>query len=478
MYKLKEAAKRGVAFAGAVGMLAGISTTAFPALVSADALNPLTERSLMLTSSSPGWAYTDGSNNPTYAPPGSGPNGQKTGQLFSFRVSSAVAIEGFSFQYCTTAAGNCIAPGNGTDTANEQSNLDVQFDNSPAVGTDFDVYYAPDNGTYSATFDPADASGSLTDVSNWSVTADRLVTTPNADTENNYIELYADSDASAIPITTGAQIFVVFYGNENNYITNPGEGSFFVRMNTYLDNNDDAVIGDLQSVDIIDGGVTVANVMNESIHITTKVLETMAFSVGTVNPDTTQITHGPCDNIDVNDQIQMGDDQNEYSLSTTTAYDAKSYWRLSTNSSGGATVYYSGETLTNTVGDLIAPIGLTATKSNVGAPQFGLALDQSTQTDLDNTGTGDEVAPANTLAPLVATADYDLGAGNINGDVSSGAEFAFDRDSLTSPVSIATFPSDVINCSTGVMRYIANIAPSTPAGVYTTKINYIAAPQY
>jgi len=28
------------------------------------------------------------------------------------------------------------------------------------------------------------------------------------------------------------------------------------------------------------------------------------------------------------------------------------------------------------------------------------------------------------------------------------------------------------------MRYIGNIAATTPAGIYTTKINYIAAPQY
>lgn len=476
MYKLKEAAKRGVALAGAVGMLAGIGTTAFPALVSADALNPLTERSLMLTSSSPGWAYTDGSNNPTYAPPGSGPNGQKTGELFSFRVSSTTPIEGFSFQYCTTAAGNCIAPGNGTDAANGQSNLDANYATSPQIGVDYDIFMAPDDGTYSANFN---GSTGTTAATGWSIDTARNVTTPNADTEDNYITLYADSAANALtPSETGVQFFIVFYASEDNYITNPGEGAFFVRMNTYLDNNDDTLAGDLQSADIIDGGVTVANVMNESIHITTKVLETMAFSVGTQNPDTLETTHGPCDTITVNDQIQMGDADNEYSLSTTTAYDAKSYWRLSTNSSGGATVYYSGETLTNTVGDFIAPIGVTATKSDVGAPQFGLALDQSTQTDLDSTGTGNDVAPANTLAPLVATADYDLGAGPINGDVTSGAEFAFDRDSLTSPVNIATFPSDVINCSTGVMRYVANIAPSTPAGVYTTKINYIAAPQY
>ncbi len=36
----------------------------------------------------------------------------------------------------------------------------------------------------------------------------------------------------------------------------------------------------------------------------------------------------------------------------------------------------------------------------------------------------------------------------------------------------------VISCATAKMRYIANIGADTPAGVYTTKINYLAAPQY
>ncbi|HEY4160635.1 MAG TPA: hypothetical protein VGM08_01080, partial [Candidatus Saccharimonadales bacterium] len=72
MYKLKEVVRRGTAFAGAVGLLAGISSTMLPAFASADDLNPLTERSLSLSSSSPGWAHTDGSGNVTYAGPNTG----------------------------------------------------------------------------------------------------------------------------------------------------------------------------------------------------------------------------------------------------------------------------------------------------------------------------------------------------------------------------------------------------------------------
>jgi len=121
MYKLKNVAKRGSALLGAASLLVGISSSALPALASADSLNPLTERSLTLSSSSPGWAYTDGSGNSIYAPPNSGANGQKTGNYFTFRVSSTATVKTLSFQYCTTSAGNCLIPGNdatrGTDVA-------------------------------------------------------------------------------------------------------------------------------------------------------------------------------------------------------------------------------------------------------------------------------------------------------------------------------------------------------------------------
>ena len=57
------------------------------------------------------------------------------------------------------------------------------------------------------------------------------------------------------------------------------------------------------------------------------------------------------------------------------------------------------------------------------------------------------------------------------------AKFAFDPDSNVIPTPIAS-GTQVLDCVTGKMRYIANIAATTPAGIYTTKINYIAAPKY
>jgi hypothetical protein len=49
---------------------------------------------------------------------------------------------------------------------------------------------------------------------------------------------------------------------------------------------------------------------------------------------------------------------------------------------------------------------------------------------------------------------------------------------LSVPAVVAQESTDVIRCATSKVRYVANIAADTPAGVYTTKINYLAAPQY
>ena len=86
MYQLKSIARRGSLLSAAAALLVAAVAPAVPAF--ADALNPLTDRSLTLSSSAPGWDNTDGSGNATYAPPNSGANGQKSGNTFSFKVST------------------------------------------------------------------------------------------------------------------------------------------------------------------------------------------------------------------------------------------------------------------------------------------------------------------------------------------------------------------------------------------------------
>jgi hypothetical protein len=646
MYKLKEMARRGVAFMAALGLLSGIGASALPAVASADALNPLTERSLTLSSSSPGWSDVDGSGNefvegstwPTYAPPNSGPNGKKTGETFTFRVSSDATVKAFTFQYCTTPAGFCLSPGNnatgngtgtittvaastdvtgsGThfttelkvgsviDTAgnnlytvasiaddtnltltaavtNAESGVAFTFrgiDNVTNQTSDLNVVLGS-GGTAPAEINSSDwatisasaskipardqtqgnfvilvpsnpgVAGNTADTlsSGWSMSTRNLEDHTGPTGKNNFITLSSSTGAALQP---GDQVKVIFYATDSNYITNPGDDAFFVKINDYNDDTyqnfrdgypDSSHAGN----DLIDGGVTVANIMNESIQIQTKVLETMDFSVGIIDPDTLTPTelgtsHGQCDPIltrvpgdttTAANSLFIGDGSAEDSLATGTAYDTHSFWRLSSNSSGGATVYYSGETLSNTEGDQIKAIGTTAVISHPGTEQFGLAIDHGSDTTtlpggleaypVDPTKTSTDTSPSNgggldttsttgfvdlvafhatdtpsywhnpRLYPLVPETiasngtDYGLGSGTINPTpndpnpaIPPTAKFAFDPNANTVPVPIASENTQVVDCVTAKMRYVANIAATTPAGIYATKINYLAAPQY
>ncbi len=591
MYTLKSIAQRGTLLGVAAALVAATVLPAAEAF--ADALNPLTDRSLTLSSSSPGWDYTDGSGNATYAQPNSGANGQKTGNTFSFKVSTdtnagADKIKAFTFQYCTTPAGNCVAPGNNgfsgsspsmtrnaDSVTNRTSDLNIAASSPTQIGSgSLSTYVNTTSGAVTQVPTPASAGtnfivmykngGTWTSLDGWNMTAHNAETGTvglgTATGKTNQIELVNNSNATGLP--SGAEVKVIFFGKDANYITNPGSGAFFVKINTYhtVDITTPAnPVLDLD--DVIDGGVTVANVMNQSIHITTKVLETMAFSVGTVDPNTLSSTdpdsggpltselfkangnaqHGTCDPIargmnaatSPSNTLQLGDENGEFSLDTNVTYSTHSYWRLSSNSSAGATVYYSGVTLSNTVGDDINAIGTTAAAPLKGTEQFGLAIANGDGTTLDLDLNGDTVNETPSYAvnygvergastgphsgknyengadnatngihatvatdnpggyhtprlyPLAPTTGYNDGAGVVNADYNTllgGAavdtSFAFDSASNTIPAAIATENDQVVDCVTAKMRYIANIAATTPAGIYTTKVNYIAAPQY
>lgn len=602
MYTLKSIARRatllGAAFALAVSTVTPFAPAAF-----ADALNPLTDRSLTLSSSSPGWDFLDGSGNALYAPPNSGANGQKTGNTFDFKVSTDSSATGtnepvkaMTFQYCRTSAGNCVAPGDngcvtgtylGEDCSARKTNAQALTANDKTSDLEI-VSSTPteiDNADFGSIIDLDDSDGGIegtakrlplrndsegsyivyyldptsgdwTQSEDWALTVDNeeiynggagVTTEDTATGLNNYITL---TNATGQGLESGTRVKVVFFATDDNYITNPGSGAFFVKINTYKDDTT------LTEANLIDGGVTVANVMNQSINIQTKVLETMDFSVGVVDPftldstDTDGVTpgvqsqlktangqdsHGQCSRIlkgmelanddEPKNTLLMGDPDAEFSLRTDKTYSTHSYWRLSSNSSAGATVYYSGNTLANTVNDTITPIGTTAAAPSRGSEQFGLALANGTLADnpqpatpLTNTnvhlvnygrergvgqvyengadndaGAGVHASVATDITtqnltnvyhtprlwPLLPMAAYDDGGGNVNTEYGGvDTKFAFDNNSTYIPAALATQDDQVVDCVTGKMRYIANIAATTPAGIYTTKINYIAAPQY
>ncbi|MCU1441832.1 MAG: hypothetical protein JWP85_2829 [Rhodoglobus sp.] len=579
MYTLKSIAKRASSLGTAVAVLVAAIIPAIPAY--ADALNPLTERSLTLSSGSPGWSYTDGSGNSTYAPPNSGANGRQTGNTFAFRVSSTTSIKGMTFQYCTTSAGDCMGPGDNAIDTTGGAGLHTRETNAAAIAaghktSDLEVKTGTSGGapaqvtTFSSKFDAATGQpSSAANVPNrnntegnfivlhkvnlgdnwsestgWSMDANVKQTiggsagTVGNDTSTGVANNIRLTNSTGITgIATGDYIKVIFFGTDTNYITNPGSNAFFVKLNTYDSaTNTDFVPGNSHN---IDGGVTVANVMNRSIEIQTKVLETMDFSVGTVDPNTltssggasSQLhaangnsTHGVCDPVvpgltsgtTTPNVLQMGNATGEFSLETAHTYSTHSYWRLSSNSSAGATVYYAGVTLSNTVGDQIDAIhsgdGVAAAPTK-GSEQFGLALDngsdstggthavsytqERTSGKVYENGADNDIAAIDTsglttdgvianaswhapkLQPLDPATNYGGGTGNINSDYATvNTTFAFDNNSNLIPTPMASEGSDVVDCVTGKVRYIANIAATTPAGIYTTKVNYIAAPQY
>jgi len=592
--KLTSIIRRGTMFGAVFAIVA--ATFAPASLTFADALNPLTDRSLTLSSSAPGWDFKDGSGNTTYAPPNSGANGQKTGNTFAFKVSSDTAtsntLKGITFQYCTKSAGPCIAPGNiaahgpnnAAAIAVQQSDLQIVTNTPTEVDpSDFGTYIntasVADNGA-TPNVDESVVAGSIKAVPtaanfvvyyqtagvNTTTTADDVWAQSTGwdmtSTESQVTSNGKDNQISLVHAGTGfaagTPVKIQFFATATNYITNPGAGAFFVKINTFravniTDPTDPQFNFD---TDVIDGGVTVANVMNLSIQITTKVLETMEFSVGTVDPNTLDLTqllaananneHSPCDRIltrmdatpgstETPNVLKMGSADAEYSLETDRTYSTHSYWRLSSNSSAGATVYYSGNTLSNTVGDKIKAIGGVKKAPIRGSEQFGLALANGTS-DADTSdavgyltnystethagkvlefGADDEAAglvalrddeeattptgtPTGThssvitnvgsnpsyhrsqLYPLIPEENYNDGAGSNNTDQYGPIDtaYAFDETSQQIPVALATEESQVVDCVTGKMRYIGNIAATTPAGIYTTKINYIAAPQY
>lgn len=633
IYSFKSIARRG-SLLGAAFALAASTLTPFAPSAFADALNPLTERSLTLSSSAPGWDYLDGSGNTTYAPPNSGANGQKVGNYFDFKVTTDTTASGgilkaMSFQYCTAPAGDCRAPGdngwsgptarNADTTSTSDLNVTLSSPSQATIADDDPTDYATmtdtstssnSNGDFSSVpcsnddtpgvvgYQSGDCTsvagknfavyydnaGTWTESTGWTMSAANFEISGAAKTtgavqneatgKNNEIRLVHTGTTG---FDAGARVRVVFFATDTNYITNPGSGSFFVRINTYntTGNTNINTMTRYDESNIIDGGVTVANVMNLGVQIVTKVLETMAFSVGVVDPYTLEAeadagggedatsqlavargaspyTHGVCEpilkgmvnNAGVPNRLQLGDPSSEYSLAVDRTYSTHSYFRLSSNSSAGATVYYSGNTLTNTVGDRINAIGDpeddgtstgTAAAPAPGSEQFGLALaingsapygiDYRTETASGHVyETGADLTPGNVaaglatygasqgihssvtdnaisnvdanaswhspqLASLTPAPQYANGAGYVNAiyddDVATGnlfagdgTSFAFKPESSLVPVPIASNNSQVVDCVTGKARYIANIAATTPAGIYTTKINYIAAPQY
>lgn len=348
---------------------------------------------------------------------GTGTNGAYTKHAFDFTPTTATNIGSIEFLYCTTPLpGTACTPPTGLDASTVTT----------IAGTDAAGW----------SFGAATANSI------------RITRAPAAlsTTSKNFTFGNGPGDAST------------------NYIKNPttDNQTFFVRISTF---------SDAAYTTAVDNG-TVANSTAQQIDITAKVQEVLNFSVGT----TVTAPGTACDPFTDSGALILGDPIDGV-LSFAQAYDARSYFRVSTNANNGTSVLYSGNTL-RSGGNSVAAIGTTAAASAPGTSQFGLAIDD---TDIQ-AGSGHSFTSLSEVGgavpdggEVVGPTDYSHGEGTITN--AGTALFGFDPASITSPVEIA-HAAGTITCDTGAVRYLGNISTTTPPGIYTTGITFLVTPTY
>ncbi len=393
----------------------------------------LTNRSLMVTSTvaNDDVAKPDGGTYTGLAP-GDPRNGGQVGHTYTFTPGTTDDVQVITIEYCETAfawvgSGACAA----TDLL--------------SGGTGFSA---------------AAWNGASVMVNGVSMT---ITATANKMTLTN---------ASGVSLDSNNPVTITFTPNASNYFVNPNaayktvsNGTYFAQIQTY-DTVANATAAATSSSDnpagMIDNG-TVTNNVTTAIGIYTRVQETLNFSVegdtgsqfnGTpTGPTAPNWNLGVCDPLKEPGLLKMGDTNS--ALEPNTSNKVTSYFRLSTNASNGTNVYYSGNTLANSgetyTFDTNAPIA-TGTPYASGVEAFGLGINVT----------------GSSLTNLVADTGYDNAENN---------SYSFDTGS-SSAAEVIALANGVVACDTGRVDYMASIAPETPAGIYQTKINYIASPRY
>lgn len=381
----------------------------------------LQSRSLTLSSSANGGISTDIAGNAAAA--GSGGNGLKTAETYSFTLGTSTATVGSILIYiCDDSplplASTCTTPTG--FTAQNVSTVQTQ-------GGSFSGAFSVDTTTANASLPTTDG------VCNGAGT-----------TRTNCIAVKL---ASATAQTGTPTLTLKFGGTGSDYITNPttDNHTFYARILVFSATN---------FTGVVDRG-SVANSTTQQIDITAKVQEKLNFSAGTTYVAPT----ASCTAFSDTGALALGDTNGV--LDSSTAYDAHSYFRISTNATNGTVVQYSGDTL-KSGSNSIAALS-SETLSSPGSQQFGLGLDTANSN--------------HSFTNLTAASGYDEASGNINPTVA--AKFNFSTGSVTTPVTIASVGAgNVVSCDTGDVRYIGNITAATAAGIYTTTITYLAVPTY
>lgn len=391
----------------------------------------LTDRKIELSS------YLAGDQGTT-ATRGQALSGAYAAHTFTFKLATASTNYGSVFiQYCTTAIGTCTAP-----TGMDASTLTSVASQTGWTGgawaydstTDFSAASAPWNTTHATC---SDGGGGDT---------------------NGQANCIGLTRTAATDAASGTTVTLSFgTGGGTNYIKNPtavGAG-YFARIYIYGTNT---------YTTLVDNGTTAFAIVTP-ISITAKVRETLGFSVTATDSGNTVGAEGAsCSALTGSGAIALGDSQN--TLDIATAYDDYSYYRLFTNAASGVTVAYQGNTLEKGTDNINPATG--EQQSTVGSEQFGLAQ------DADGNGVTGVDSSYGAAGQITLNTAYDQGDGTITN--LGTARFSF-TESQTTPTPIAS-ATTYVTCDTVAVRYIANIAPTTPAGTYTTTIVYSAVPLY
>jgi hypothetical protein len=261
--------------------------------------------------------------------------------------------------------------------------------------------------------------------------------------------------------STGASLTAgVTYTFTINNVTNPStNGTFYARVLTFPNDATSNYAGGYTATNVSTnvptdaGGIALS--LASQITITAKVQERINFCVYTganCGAGGTAVTLGNTNGV----------------LDPTGPYvDKNTKYDISTNASNGVAIRIKGDTL-KSGSNSIAAIGGTATTSSSGSEQFGFCSYQST---------GSGLTPASPYSNgSCSGTSQTAGTGSTGGD--NGASFAFDVTNTNTTYGQIFANKTAGSTSTGVIAFIGNVSNTTPAGIYTTTLTFIATGTY
>lgn len=267
-------------------------------------------------------------------------------------------------------------------------------------------------------------------------------------------------------ISAGGQVIFTLSTATNPATTNT---SFYARIFTFDTDTDVdtwvATPNGSSTANVIDsGGVALRTAAQ--VTVTAKVQETLTFCVY----DNVNCAGGA-------DGIALGDANGVLSVSDE-FINKEAAFDLASNAADGVTVRFkANNTLLSGANDINA-IGGTPATSTPGSEQFGLCAYRSSGTlmAIDTIYDGATAAPAGECSGTV-----DNSGGTPTASDDNGAQFALDMDNTLGATStygdtIATMAAGT--SETATLSFLGNIASTTPAGIYTSTLTFIATGQY